>query len=49
LVEYSLALKIAKGENGAKLLEEECRKEMANFNKLAERLYINWLQTASRV
>ena len=48
LDEYSLALKRAKGENGAKLLEEECKNEMVNFNKLAERLYINWLQTSSR-
>ena len=48
LDEYSLALKRAKGENGAKLLDEECKNEMVNFNKLAERLYINWLQTSSR-
>ena len=49
LDEYSLALKRAKGDNGAKFLEEECKKEMSNFNKLAERLYINWMQTSSRV
>ena len=46
--EYRDALKAALGENGVDIMREAASAEMANFNKYAERIYINWLQTAAR-
>ena len=46
--EYRDALKAALGENGVGIMREAASAEMANFNKYAERIYINWLQTAAR-
>lgn len=45
---YRDALISALGNNGDETMREAAAAEMANFNKHAERLYINWLQTAAR-
>ncbi|MCY4460745.1 MAG: type 1 glutamine amidotransferase [Albidovulum sp.] len=47
--EYSDALEKAFGEGGAKRLADECAREMSNFNMMAERVYINWMQAAARM
>ncbi len=44
---YSKALKLAMGKKGPEILKQACENEMEKFNQLAERLYINWLQTAA--
>jgi len=45
---YSDALQTALGDNGVTLLNDAASAEMSNFNKHAERIYINWLQTSAR-
>ena len=46
---YESALKSALGEEGPEILKAACDEKLAEFEKLAERVYINWLQTAARV
>ncbi len=46
---YHDALVKALGDEGAQSLKAECDSRMSNFEKNAERLYINWLQTTARV
>jgi GMP synthase-like glutamine amidotransferase len=46
--EYAAALRGALGEDGATRLAAETAARMEAFNATAERLYINWLQTAAR-
>jgi GMP synthase-like glutamine amidotransferase len=45
---YSNALKNALGNDGATLLKASCAENMARFNTMAERIYINWLQTSAQ-
>lgn len=47
--QYSNALKKALGEEGAIQLQKNCAQRMDQFNQVAERLYINWLQATSVV
>lgn len=46
--EYAASLKTALGENGPAELAAACAEEMPNFARMAERFYMNWLQTAAR-
>lgn len=46
--EYEASLTAALGANGQKMLEADCAAHMHAFNAMAERLYLNWLQTAAR-
>ena len=46
--EYAVALQKALGPDGARQLKAECNSHMADFNRMAERLYINWLQTSAQ-
>ena len=46
--EYAAALKHAMGENGLAQFPADARANMSRFNKMAERLYMNWLQAAAR-
>ena len=46
--EYKSALENALGPTGPDVLERDVAAQMSEFNKMAERLYINWLQTAAR-
>ncbi len=46
---YANALQNALGDDGASLLKSKCAERMADFNATAERVYINWLQTAAQV
>ena len=45
---YAKALERALGAGGAARLKAECDKEMEVFGRMAERVYINWLQTAAQ-
>ena len=47
--EYAGALDAAVGQGGAANLEAECNAKIETFNTIAERLYMNWLQTAAKV
>ena len=47
--EYAAALTAALGAGGQAKLDAACAAEMARFNEHAERVYINWMQTAARV
>ena len=47
--EYKTALEKAMGAEGAAQLGADVEARMAGFNATAERLYINWLQTAAQV
>ena len=47
--EYAGALRKVFGEHGVEQLDAACAAHMAEFNKNAERVYINWLQTAAQV
>jgi GMP synthase-like glutamine amidotransferase len=47
--EYASALTKALGEDGAAELERGCAAHQSKFEEMAERLYINWLQTAAQV
>lgn len=44
--EYRDALEAAMGDGAVEKLDDECTKRMETFNKHAERIYINWLQTS---
>ena len=46
---YEEALKYNMGPDGPSILKNLCEVEMDNFNQLAERLYINWMQTSAKV
>ena len=46
--EYKAALDRALGADGAVTLNGDCAHNMADFNAMAERLYINWLQAAAQ-
>ncbi len=46
--EYAEALTRALGGDGAKQLDQACADRMTEFEKMAERVYINWLQTSAR-
>lgn len=45
--EYADALDRALGPGAVKRLDQECAARMPEFNRMAERVYINWLQTAA--
>ncbi len=45
---YAGALEKALGVGATKHLRATCDKHIIGFNKMAERLYMNWLQTAAR-
>ena len=47
--EYLASLKAALGDHGASLLESKSLAEMKNFNNNAERVYLNWMQTAAHI
>lgn len=46
--EYAGALTKAMGANGVKQLRTDCSQQMASFNEMAERVYINWLHTTAK-
>ena len=46
--EYLKALENALGQNGVKKLQNEANKSQAKFETLAERVYINWMQTIAK-
>ncbi len=46
---YRATLDEAFGPGGADRLAADCAARMAEFNTIAERIYINWLQAAARV
>ncbi len=46
--EYAAALQSAMGEDGPKRLADDCAARMAEFERLAERIYINWMQCAAQ-
>lgn len=46
--EYANALKGALGEAGVEVLRKDCEANMADFAKMSERVYMNWLQTAAK-
>jgi GMP synthase-like glutamine amidotransferase len=48
IAEYSDALKDALGPDAVAQLERDCAVRMKAFNDMAERLYMNWLQTSAR-
>ena len=45
---YAEALENALGPDGAVALAAECAERMGDFNTVAERIYINWLQTSAQ-
>ena len=45
--EYADALRAEFGEDGVSKLDAACRNSMEDFNRVAERVYINWLHAAS--
>ena len=45
---YAGALEAALGTGATECLRKACDERMTEFNKMAERLYMNWLQTAAR-
>lgn len=45
---YAAALEKAMGAGGAQRLAADCSARMQAFNTLAERMYMNWLQTAAQ-
>jgi GMP synthase-like glutamine amidotransferase len=46
---YRTALEKAFGPDGVDHLAADCAARMADFNTIAERVYINWLQATARV
>jgi GMP synthase-like glutamine amidotransferase len=44
---YAEALTKALGKDGVQQMDQACATHMPDFEKIAERLYINWLQTAA--
>jgi hypothetical protein len=47
--DHKLPLDAALGENGTSVLQTSCSDQMASFNNMAERVYINWLQATAQV
>jgi hypothetical protein len=47
--EYAAALQKALGPDGLAIMDKACADSMADFNRTAERVYINWLQAAAQV
>ena len=47
--EYDKALQMALGADGSSQLSNDVSQNIEAFNDIAERLYINWMQTAARV
>lgn len=47
--EYSQALINSLGKEGALVMENECKENIKNFNSVAERIYINWLQATANI
>jgi GMP synthase-like glutamine amidotransferase len=46
--EYGTALEAALGAQGLERLKADCQAGLTGFEALAERMYINWLQTGAR-
>ena len=46
--EYARALERAMGDGALEQLDAACRARMDEFNRTAERIYINWLQAQAR-
>ncbi|MBX2839237.1 MAG: type 1 glutamine amidotransferase [Gammaproteobacteria bacterium] len=46
--EYAAALEKALGQTGASDMEQAATTKMSQMNTIAERIYINWLQTAAQ-
>jgi hypothetical protein len=46
---YRAALDQAFGPGGADRMAADCAARMSEFNTIAERIYINWLQATARV
>ena len=46
---YRDALQKALGKDGVQILNNDCTKHQKQMSDLAERVYINWLQTAAQV
>ena len=46
--QYADALDSALGADGVEIMRRSCVEEMRNFETMAERVYINWLQTAAK-
>ena len=46
--EYESALQQALGDDGVAIMDRACGEHMTEFNTMAERLYINWLQAAAQ-
>ena len=45
---YMEALEKAMGQGAVERLGADCDRHMAEFNRLAERIYMNWLQTSAK-
>jgi hypothetical protein len=45
---YAEDLETALGKNGVVELKVACENNMSEFSQLAERFYINWLQTSAK-
>lgn len=45
--EYAAALEKSLGADGAAKMKQDCEANMGNFETMAERVYINWLQATS--
>ena len=45
---YARALESALGAGATDGLRHACNEHMIEFNRMAERLYMNWLQTTAR-
>lgn len=46
--EYAGALTKAMGDSGVEQMTASCAEQMKAFNEMAERVYINWLQTSAK-
>lgn len=46
--EYQSALEKAMGAGAVERLAAECERNMSAFNRHAERIYMNWLQTSAK-
>lgn len=49
IAEYRVALERNMGPGGAARIIADCAARMAEMNRIAERVYINWLQAGARV
>lgn len=47
--EYAEALEKSLGNEGARKMASDCQTNMADFEVMAERLYINWLQATANI